>query len=150
MNNKLISKIYFVPSFLYFFLEDWLNNKSKSGLQLVKHKGFVYYFKEGKPSNRSYFVYNCTGYRNDDGKYSVSLRYPCLEKQYALSTNLSKLNELNRKSVNSKKIIEIDKKKIDEAFNEMVRERNKIYLNKFFRDMLIFFAALLSCIIVFW
>lgn len=148
MNKKLILKFYFVPSFLYSHLEKWLNQKSKSGLQLVCYRGIIYYFEQREPSDRVYFAYNRTGYRNDDGKYSVSLRYPLLERQYAISTKLSKLNKSNKKYINSKKIIEIDKNKIDVVFDDIVRERNTIYFKKFLRDVLIFSVALLSCISV--
>lgn len=149
MKDNLVFRIYFVPSFLYFYFEKWLNCMSKKGLQLVYYKGFIYYFKIGEPSDRMYFIYNCTGYRKDDGKFSVSLRYPCLEKQYAVTAKLSKLNKLNKKYLNSKRIIEIDKNRVDIGFNDIVQERNKIYFKKSFRDLLIFLVALLSCFFVF-
>ena len=141
MENKIILKIKYIPSFLYSFLEVWLNKMSKTGLQLTHYKGFIYYFQKSEPSDRIYFVYNHTGYRNDEGKYSLSLRYPCIEKQYALSSHYSKINKSNKKQNNWKKIVKIDSNKIDADFNDIVNERNRIYLKRFLRNTAIFLVT---------
>lgn len=147
MRNKSIVKIFFAPPFFYCYLEKWLNQMSKKGLKLVYYKGFAYYFKQTEPSNSVYFVYNSTGYRNDSGKYSISLRYPCIKKQYGLSSKLSMLNKSSKEITNWKIIIEIDTRKIDAGFDYIVKDRNKIYFYKCFRDLLI---ILVACLSLFW
>lgn len=148
MNKKdLILKIRFVPSFFYLFLERWLNKMSKKGIKLVHYKGFLYYFEKTEPENRIYFVYNCTGYRKDEGKYSFSLRYPCFEEQYAISKKSSSLNKDNKINPQAKKIIEIDSGKADADYYIVLKERDSIYLKKACRDALIFVVALICCVL---
>ena len=131
--EEYIRKIRFYPSFLYSFLDRWLKRMSLSGWHIV-HCGIVsFWFEKGPPLQKEYFTY---GDPPKEGKYSISLRYPGLEKTYGVKKKASKINSNEAKA---HRIIEIDERKIDvknnSAYLEMVKDRNYLYLVYFLRNV---------------
>ena len=95
-----------------------------------------------------YFTYEAGGFRNDDGKYSIPLRYPFLIKTYGVKKKYSKLNRNEAKSYLT---IEIDTQKIDiendVGYKELINDRNRLYRKRAIRNTIIFFTIILLCIV---
>lgn len=136
-------KVYrFYPYFLYFRLDKWLKSMSKKGWHIV-HSGLFYFlFEKGEPKEREYFSY---GEITHEGRYSITLRHPFLEKVYGVDKKKSVINSNKEKRVN---IVEIDTDKISGekayGYRELVSDRNRLSLSFFLRNAF----AILICVIV--
>lgn len=144
--TSIKKKIRIYPSFLYFKLEKWLKKMSLQGWHLIYRKfGVIYYFEKGSPREREYFVWDAT--YTGEGRYSIAMRYPFLEKTYGIKKKKSKLNKNATTKYDT--IIEIDSKKIDFqnnlAYKELKSDRNRLYTWKLIRDIgiLIIFLSLI-------
>jgi len=120
---------------------------SMKGNHLIGRRfGVVYYFEKGEPKEREYFVWEPT--YTAEGKYSISLQYPFLDKKYGLKN--SKLNQISQNTHDT--IIEIDTKKFDIksdlAYRELKHDRNRLYALKALRNFVVFCALLISCVIL--
>lgn len=146
MNQKII-KYRFYPSYRYNKLELWLKDMSNSGWMLVNYGFFKYEFQKCNNIERIYFVYNYGGFRNDDGQYSIMLRYPRLKEQYGVSAHRSLLNKNNRSRFFYKTIIELDPQKVDNSFYEIVDERNKLYIKQLIMNV-IYILLIICCYLI--
>lgn len=141
-DNKIqyVKKYRFYPNFMYSFLDNWLKTMSLSGFHIVHSGLFTYWFEIGKPMEKEYFTY---GDPINEGKYSIALRYPLLEKTYGVNKKQSKINNNISKSHN---IIEIDLQKIDVkkdiGYNELIKDRNRLYLLFFLRNIFLIIVTI--------
>ena len=121
---------------------------SNLGFHLVDSNLISFLFECGEPKNKIYFTYDAGSGRNDDGKYSIPLRYPFLEKTYGVKPKYSKLNKNQSKTYLT---VEIDTQRIDiendVGYKELINDRNKLYNKRAIRNVFIFLLAILSCII---
>lgn len=144
---KYIRKFRFYPSFLYNKLDKWLNQMSLSGWHLIDSNPISFLFEQGDPENKIYFTYEAGSTRNDDGKYSIPLRYPLLDKTYGVKNKYSKLNKNRKKSYLT---VEIDTQKIDinndVGYKELVNDRNRLYRNLAIRNAIILLVLVVACI----
>ena len=144
---KYIRKFRFYPSFLYNKLDKWLNQMSLSGWHLIDSNPISFLFEQGEPENKIYFTYEAGGTRNDDGKYSIPLRYPLLDKTYGVKSKYSKLNKNRKKSYLT---VEIDTRKIDinndVGYKELVNDRDRLYRNLAIRNAIILLVLVIACI----
>ena len=141
--NVVLRKIRIYPPALYYRLEKWLKNMSLRGWHLVSRKyGILYMFEQGRREEKEYFVWDATA--TGEGKYSIEMRYPFLEKTYGVKKSKSKLNANTLATFGT--IIEVDTKKIDIQTNigyqELKSDRNRLYRQRFFRKVII-----LSCVL---
>lgn len=125
-------------------LDKWLKKMSSSGWHIVHVFGFLYFFEKGLPESKEYFTYFIP--IKGEGKYSLSLRYPFLEKKIAKKN--SQINSNNKKWLN---VIEVDLDKID-VFNdvyykELVADRNNLATRYFVRNTVLFFIILVLLIV---
>lgn len=131
--KEYIRKIRIYPAFLYHHLDKWLKLMSLSGWHIVHCGLFTFWFEKGEPCEKEYFTY---GLSTQEGKYSISLRYPMLEKTYGVKKDKSKINANDTKSY---QILEIDRQRIDVANNvgyrELILDRNRLYLQYFARNL---------------
>lgn len=127
--------------FVYNRLDKWLKSMSLKGWHIVHCGLFYFLFEKGKPTEKEYFTYTNT----QEGKYSISLMYPLLEKTYGVKKKKSKINSNEAKAHT---IIEIDLKKVDVkndiGYKELINDRNRLY-RKYFA---ITFSAISISIIV--
>lgn len=126
-DKRYIKKIrLYYPSFLYKRLDRWLKNMSLKGWHIVDCRIFCFVFEKGEPKEKEYFTY---GLPTIEGKYSVSMRHPFLEKLYGVSKKKSRINRNEKKSYC---IVEIDTQKIDVqndvGYKELINDRDKLYL----------------------
>lgn len=143
---KKIIKYKFYPSFRYRKLELWLKEMSEQGLCLIDYGFLKYVFKESEVSSRIYFVFNCGGVHKDEGKYSILLKYPLLEKEYGLSSHRSFLNKNMKNKIKHKNILEIDSDKLNDGFYELVAERDKLYLKRTIKNIIVFAIMIVGII----
>lgn len=133
--KQYVKKIRVYPTFLYGYLDNWLKKMSLRGWHIVHCGVFLFWFEKGEPIEKEYFTY---GLSTQEGKYSLSLRYPFLEKTYGLSKKKSKINANESKRY---QILEIDTNKIDIAndcgYKEMISDRNRLYMRYFVRNFII-------------
>ena len=80
-NKKYIKKFRLYPAFLYKRLDKWLKEMSLKGLHIVDCRFFTFIFEKGAPKEKEYFTY---GDAIREGKYSLSMRHPFLEKNMGL------------------------------------------------------------------
>lgn len=146
MKPKII-KYRFYLSYRYNKLELWLKDMSDSGWMLINYGFLKYEFQKCNNIERIYFVYNCGGFRNDDGQYSIMLRYPRLKEQYGVSARRSLLNKNNRSRFFYKTIIELDPQKVDNSFYEIVDERNKLYIKQLIMNV-IYILLIICCYLI--
>lgn len=144
--SKIIRKFRYYPDCFFFMLDTWLKRMSQNGYHLVDYGIITYIFEKGNPENREYFTYSCD--RIGEGKYSISLRYPNLEKTYGVKRKKSKLNKANvTKGVT---VLEVDIDRIlttsDIGYRELVKDRNKLYFIRAIRNSAIFLLMLLILI----
>ena len=147
-SKKYIRKFRIYPSFAYNRLDKWLNRMSNSGFHLVDSNLISFLFECGECKNKVYFTYDAGCWRNDDGKYSIPLRYPFLEKTYGVKPKYSKLNKNQSKAYLT---VEIDAQRIDikndVGYKELINDRNKLYNKRAIKNGFIFLLAILICII---
>ena len=121
---------------------------SNLGFHLVDSNLISFLFECGEPENKIYFTYDMGSGHNDDGKYSIPLRYPFLDKTYGVKPKYSTLNKNQSKTHLT---VEIDTQKIDTEDNawykELINDRNRLYHRRAIRNGLIFLASILICII---
>ena len=145
--KKYIRKFRIYPSFMYHRLDKWLNKMSLKGFHLVDSNLISFLFEKGNPKDIVYFTYEVGGFRNDDGKYSIPLRYPFLIQTYGVKKKCSKLNRNEAKSYLT---IEIDTQKIDIendlGYKELISNRDKLYRKLAIRNAIIFLVIILICI----
>lgn len=127
---KKVFRIY--PTFLYGYLDNWLKKMSLKGWHIVHCGIFLFWFEKGEPKEKEYFTY---GLSTQEGKYSISLRYPLLEKTYGVKRKKSKINSNSMKKY---QIVEIDLNKINTqnnySYKELICDRNRLYLRYFIRN----------------
>jgi hypothetical protein len=121
------------PMCTFFLLDKWLKKMSQAGWHLVDYGLYTYRFQKGNPCDKEYFTYTTSGV--GEGKYSIPLRYPMLEKTFGKKKSV--LNRINKtKGIT---ILEIDTKKIDIkndiGYNELIADRNKLYALMTIRDI---------------
>lgn len=143
-----LRKIKIYPPFLYKRLDKWLKVMSLQGWHIVHCNSLSFVFEKGEPACKEYFTY---GLVTQEGKYSISLRYPMLEKTYGLNRKKSKINANRRKKY---QVIEIDTDKIDVnnniEYKELISERNTLYTRYFIRNLsAISIAFLVLCVLCF-
>lgn len=144
-NKQYLKKFRIYPFFLYRQLDKWLKAMSAKGWHVVYCGVFSFIFESGKPSEKEYFTY--TDLPNE-GKYSISLRYPFLEKTYGKKH--SKLS----KSKNKYSTIEIDLNKINNddqkrvGYMELVNDRNKLLKKYFISRVVVVLAIIALCIVL--
>lgn len=140
IGTQYIKKYRFYPNFMYSSLDKWLKKMSLSGFHIVHCSLFTYWFEIGTPIEKEYFTY---GDPINEGKYSIALRYPLIEKTFGINKKLSKINNNKLKAHN---IIEIDLQKIDAKtdirYNELIKDRNRLYLSFFLRNMFFILVAI--------
>lgn len=131
---------------MYSRLDDWLKDMSAKGLHIVHCGLLVFWFEEGEPMKKEYFTYGLT---TQEGKYSLSLRYPNLEKTYGVKCKKSKINANKDKA---HQIIEIDTDRIDIesdiGYTELKKDRDHLYLKYFIRNAVVFFLVVLLMFII--
>ena len=146
--KKYFRKFRIYPSFMYHRLDKWLNKMSLKGFHLVDSNLISFLFEQGPKKDIVYFTYTAGGFRNDDGNYSIPLRYPFLIKTYGVKKKYSKLNRNEAKSYLT---IEIDTQKIDiendVGYKELINDRNRLYRKRAIRNTIIFFTIILLCIV---
>lgn len=146
-NNEYAKKIRFYPTFLYFLLDKWLKKMSAQGWHIVHCGIFTFWFEKGKPSEKEYFTY---GLSTQEGKYSVSLRYPYLKKTYGVDKKKSVINANENKA---HQIVEIDIQRIDVekdiGYKELIRDRNRLYMAYFLRNLLLCLSVFAIFLILF-
>ena len=124
-NKQYIKKFRFYPSFLYAHLDRWLKEMSRKGWHIVHSGLFYFWFEKGAPAEKAYFTY---GLSTQEGKYSLTLRSPLLEKTYGVSKKASKINANTTKKY---QIVEIDTETIDIesdiGYRELLHDRNRLY-----------------------
>ncbi len=127
--GETCKKIRIYPTFLYRRLDRWLKEMSRKGWHIVHCGVFSFWFERGECEEREYFTY---GLGTQEGKYSISLRYSFLEKTYGL-----KKSRINANPKKSYQIVEIDPHKIaDHGYQELIRDRDRLYLRYFVRNLL--------------
>lgn len=135
------------PVFLYHRLDRWLKLMSEKGWHIAHCSLFFFFFEKGQPSTKEYFTY---GLSTQEGKYSISLRHPFLEKKYGLEKNKSIINANKAKSY---QIVEIDTEKIDVindvGYRELVKDRNRLYLIYSIRNLCIVLFCAILCALLF-
>lgn len=143
--KKYIRKFRVYPAFLYKRLDKWLKKMSSKGLHVVDCRFFTFIFEKGEPKEKEYFTY---GDAIREGKYSLSMRHPFLEKRYG--SEKSKINKSRRRT---HRIIEIDTKKIDikndVGYKELISDRNKLYLRYFILEISVITIPLLLNLVLF-
>ena len=146
--KKYFRKFRIYPSFMYHRLDKWLNKMSHKGFHLVDSNLISFLFEQGPKKDIVYFTYTAGGFRNDDGNYSIPLRYPFLIQTYGVKKKYSKLNRNEAKSYLT---IEIDTQKIDiendVGYKELIGDRNRLYRKLAIRNTIIFFTIILLCIV---
>ena len=137
----MMIKIRIYPSCLYFLLEKWLKEMSSRGWILVYRKWkFIYSFEKDSPKEKEFFVWDST--YTGEGKYSISTRYPLLEKKYGVSHKYSKINSNSFKKKDT--IIELDINDNNEKeIKDLKNVRNLLYMRRFIRNLLIFIVYIL-------
>ena len=137
--KKYIKKFRIYPYFLYSRLDRWLKSMSANGWHIVHCGWFMFWFEQGEPLRKEYFTY---GLSTQEGKYSLSLRYPFLEKTYGVKVKKSRINSNEKRGY---RIIEIDLQRIDTkkdiAYKELVSDRNRLYWLHFARTLALFLGA---------
>ena len=131
------------PCFLYSRLDKWLKSMSLKGWQIVHCGLLTFWFEKCEPEEKEYFTY---GLATQEGRYSISMRYPFLDKTYGVQKKKSKINGNDAKTYH---IVEIDIKKISEnkkleiGYKELIHDRNCLYLQHF-----AFYASITALVIV--
>ena len=130
--KEYLKKLRIYPAFLYSRLDKWLKAMSAKGWHIVHCSALSFWFEKGEPEEKEYFTY---GLSSREGKYSISLRYPLLEKTYGVKKGKSKISSNETKKY---EIVEIDLSRIDPnsdvGYRELVGDRNRLYLRCFLRD----------------
>ena len=143
--KQYLKKYRLYPSFLYRHLDKWLKLMSLEGWHIVHCGLFTFVFEKGEPCEKEYFTY---GLSTHEGKYSISLRYPHLEKTYGIKKKKSKINSNEAKS---HCIIEIDLDKIDinndDGYKELINDRNHLYLRYFIRNCIALMIPILLVVL---
>lgn len=138
--KEYIKKFRLYPPFLYHRLDAWLAKMSRNGWHVVHCAGFFFWFEKGLPEEKEYFTY---GMASQEGKYSIELRHPSLEKTYGVPRKASKINANEAKSYH---IVEIDRNILDTSkhvgYRELIHDRNRLYRRYFIRILI----ALIACI----
>ena len=131
-SKQYVKKFRIYPPFLYSRLDKWLKLMSAKGWHIVHSGIFSFWFEKGEPTEKEYFTY---GLATVEGKYSISLRYPFLEKTYGSKNKKSKINSNQTKKY---QILEIDLNKIDiendVTYKELINDRNRLYMQYFIRN----------------
>ena len=116
---------------------------SVKGWQIVHCGLLTFWFEKCEPNEKEYFTY---GLATQEGRYSISMRYPFLDKTYGVQKKKSKINANDAKTYH---IVEIDLKKISEnknletGYKELIHDRNRLYLQHF-----VFYAGITALVIV--
>ena len=125
---------FIVPSYFYRLFEVWLSKMSKKGWHLTSYRGLKYTFLKGSPRETTYFIYHCGGFRADDGKYSLQLRFWNILDSFGLPIRQSKLNHYTKKHPSYISIIEIMPQKLNtEEYAELLYTRKKLYFSETLR-----------------
>lgn len=146
-HKQFIKKFRIYPPFLYSRLDRWLKSMSEKGWHIVHCGMFFFWFERGDPEKKEYFTYGLT---TQEGKYSLSLRYPLLERTYGLRNNKSRINSDKTKKY---QIVEIDISKIDikndTGYKELISDRNSLYMRYFIRNCIVISVAISTLIVFF-
>lgn len=146
-SKQYIRKFRIYPYFVYNRLDKWLKEMSAKGWHIVHCGIFFFWFEKGEPKDKEYFTY---GLSTQEGKYSLSLRYPLLEKTYGLKKKKSPINS-NKNKVYA--VVEIDLSRIDiendVGYKEMISDRNRLYMKYFIRNVCVILSAILVLIVLF-
>ena len=145
--KQYLRKFRIYPSFLYYRLDKWLKSMSLKGWHIVHCGMFFFTFEKGEPKKKEYFTY--AEPPKGEGKYSISLRYPMLEKTYGVHRKRSKINANKKKTHH---IIEIDTDKIDVdnnvGYREMISDRNKLHTQFFVKTVSVLSICALIILII--
>ena len=142
LSKQYVKKLRIYPAFLYHRLDKWLKQMSADGWHIVDCGILFFWFEKGEPEEKEYFTY---GLSTQEGKYSISLRYPFLEKTYGVKKKKSKINSNEGKK---HQIVEIDLNRIDVnndvGYRELIEDRNRLYLRYFIRNFSIILSVLIA------
>lgn len=145
-NPQIIKRFRIYPTFLYSKLDKWLKRMSSEGWNIIDCGMFTFTFEKGNSEEKEYFTY---GLSTQEGKYSISLRHPFLEKKYGVPKKKSRINSNEKKK---HQIVEIDTKTIDVnndiGYRELVNDRNRLYLRYFIRNSCAIAIAVLLALLV--
>ena len=146
-HKQCIKKFRIYPPFLYSRLDRWLKSMSKKGWHIIHCGTFFFWFERGDPEEKEYFTYGLT---TQEGKYSLTLRYPLLERTYGLRNSKSKINSNKTKKY---QVVEIDISKIDIendiGYKELISDRNSLYMRYFIRNCIVISVVILTLIVLF-
>ena len=149
-NSNRIRIYRFYPDCLFFLLDAWLKKMSKNGYHLVDYGIITYVFEKGNPEDREYFTYSCD--RIGEGIFSILLRYPNLANTYGKKKKRSKLNKSNHSK--GRTILEIDTDSIslknNIGYNELIKDRNRLYFVRAVRDIAFFLFMILILIVLYF
>lgn len=125
---KRIRKYRWYHPAYYAKLERWLSEMSEQGLRLCRYGCLWYEFEPETPKQCHYFAYcGRLGNRRGNGKYDFLMLYPFVAANIGRSKGSSKLNRFSQKALVDKKIIEIDEKKSEQRYKDMIADRNSMY-----------------------
>ncbi len=144
--KQYIKKFRIYPRFMLSHLDKWLKNMSLSGWNIVHCGVFFFWFEKEVPTEKEYFTYIEF---TQKAKYSITLRHPFLERNYAVENKKSKINANSMKSL---QIIEIDTKRIDTkndvGYRELIADRDRLYLHYFIRNISVIAPIILLTVLL--
>lgn len=136
---KRIRKYRWYHPAYYAKLERWLSEMSEQGLRLCRYGCLWYEFEPETPKQC-----HC-----GNGKYDFLMLYPFVAANIGKSKGSSKLNRFSQKSLVDKKIIEIDEKKSEQCYKDMVADRNSMYRHYLMKQLGVLAGFLAALTILF-
>lgn len=147
---KRIRKYRWYHPAYYAKLERWLSEMSEQGLRLCRYGYLWYEFEPETPKQCHYFAYcGRLGYRRGNGKYDFLMLYPFVAANIGRSKGSSKLNRFSQKALVDKKIIEIDEKKSEQCYKDMIADRNSMYRHYLMKQLGVLAGFLVALTILF-
>lgn len=149
MNCK--KKVIPLPFFSAFLTEFYLNSLCKKGLRLVSWRGIQFQFTESTQPYARYFVYypGDMGFRRGDGKYSLTLRHPNIEKVYGLGKSASKLNLFAQRTSHGFSVVELSQQALSNiGYQELLQDRCRLYYRSFLRSTGLLYLALFTLLLI--
>ena len=102
---------------------------SCQGWKLISYSPCRLQFEKASPQNNRYFIWHGGGYLKSDGWFDLNLRYWDIVKTFGVPQSHSKLNTFTRRKPAFLRIIEVNPQLDDsEAYLELIRDRNRLYL----------------------
>lgn len=147
---KRIRKYRWYHPAYYAKLERWLSEMSEQGLRLCRYGCLWYEFEPETPKQCHYFAYcGRLGNRRGNGKYDFLMLYPFVAANIGRSKGSSKLNRFSQKALVDKKIIEIDEKKSEQCYKDVIADRNSMYRHYLMKQLGVLAGFLVALTILF-